>query len=232
MNTKIFCDIADISSIKKFNNKSIVKGFTTNPSLMRKAGAKDYKSYSKKILKSCKNKPISLEVFADDEREIFKQAKKINSWGKNVFVKIPVTNTNGDFMGGVLKELSSEGIPLNITAMMTSEQVYQVMNVTEQNCPLIFSVFAGRIADTGRDPVSCMKECLGIISSNSNAELLWASPRELYNIFQANEIGCHIITVGDSILDKIGLIGKNLDEYSLETVVTFFEDAKASGFEL
>ena len=134
-------------------------------------------------------------------------------------------------MGGTLKALSSE-FPLNITAMMTTEQVYQVMEATEKNCPLIFSVFAGRIADTGRDPVSCMKECLSIISSNSNAELLWASPRELYNIFQANEIGCHIITVGDSILEKVGLIGKNLDEYSLETVVTFFEDAKASGFEL
>ena len=232
LKVKIFADGADLLSIMKANKMPFIKGFTTNPSLMRKAGVSSYEDFSRELLQKINDKPVSLEVFADDERRIVKQAKKINSWGKNVFVKIPVTNTNGDFMGGVLKELSSEGIPLNITAMMTSEQVYQVMNVTEQNCPLIFSVFAGRIADTGRDPVSCMKECLGIISSNSNAELLWASPRELYNIFQANEIGCHIITVGDSILDKIGLIGKNLDEYSLETVVTFFEDAKASGFEL
>ena len=232
LKVKIFADGADLLSIMKANKMPFIKGFTTNPSLMRKAGVSSYEDFSRELLQKINDKPVSLEVFADDERRIVKQAKKINSWGENVFVKIPVTNTNGDFMGGVLKELSSEGIPLNITAMMTSEQVYQVMNVTEQNCPLIFSVFAGRIADTGRDPVSCMKECLSIISSNSNAELLWASPRELYNIFQANEIGCHIITVGDSILDKIGLIGKNLDEYSLETVVTFFEDAKASGFEL
>lgn len=232
LKVKIFADGADLLSIMKANKMPFIKGFTTNPSLMRKAGVSSYEDFSRELLQKINDKPVSLEVFADDERRIVKQAKKINSWGENVFVKIPVTNTNGDFMGGVLKELSSEGIPLNITAMMTSEQVYQVMNVTEQNCPLIFSVFAGRIADTGRDPVSCMKECLSIISSNSNAELLWASPRELYNIFQADEIGCHIITVGDSILDKIGLIGKNLDEYSLETVVTFFEDAKASGFEL
>ena len=152
--------------------------------------------------------------------------------GRKCFCKNTCYKYQRRFYGGTLKALSSEGIPLNITAMMTTEQVYQVMEATEKNCPLIFSVFAGRIADTGRDPVSCMKECLSIISSNSNAELLWASPRELYNIFQANEIGCHIITVGDSILEKVGLIGKNLDEYSLETVVTFFEDAKASGFEL
>ena len=232
LKVKIFADGADLLSIMKANEKPFIKGFTTNPTLMRKAGVSSYESFSRELLHKISDKPVSLEVFADDEKEIFKQAKKINSWGANVFVKIPVTNTNGDFMGGTLKALSSEGIPLNITAMMTTDQVYQVMEATEKNCPLIFSVFAGRIADTGRDPVSCMKECLSIISSNSNAELLWASPRELYNIFQANEIGCHIITVGDSILDKVGLIGKNLDEYSLETVVTFFEDAKASGFEL
>ena len=232
LNIKIFADGADLSSIIKANEKPFVKGFTTNPSLMRIAGVESYEGFAKTVLSKIPDKPVSFEVFADDEEEILKQARKIYSWGSNVFVKIPITNTKGNSMCDVLKQLSSERIPLNVTAMMTSKQVSDVIDATVGDSSLICSVFAGRIADTGVDPILCMKECLSIMKPNPNAELLWASPRELINIYQADEIGCHIITIGNSILEKFHLIGKDLYEYSLETVSTFFDDAKDSGYKI
>ena len=232
MNTKIFCDIADISSIKKFNNKSIVKGFTTNPSLMRKAGAKDYKSYSKKILKICDSKPVSLEVFADEYEEMKTQAKKINTWGKNVYVKVPVTNSKGKFMGKIIKELNNQNIKLNITAIYSAKQTKKILRLINKKTKVIISIFAGRAGDVGKDPIPEFKKSISIARNYKNVEILWASVREPYNYLQAKQLGCHIITVPPSIIEKIEKFGKNFDQLTIETVKTFLIDSKKSNFKI
>ena len=232
MKTKIFCDIAELDQIKKFNKKKIVKGFTTNPSLMRKAGAKNYQDYSKKILKYCSSMPISFEVFADDFKGMKSQALIINNWGKNVYVKIPVTNTKQISCASLINKLSAEGVQLNITAILSLDQVSDVADALKNGSSSFVSVFAGRIADTGVDPVPLMKRALEILKPVSNAELLWASPREVLNVYQAESIGCHIITATTDILKKLDFKGKDLEEYSLETVQMFFDDAQQAGYRL
>ena len=232
MNTKIFCDIADLSSIKKFNKKSIVKGFTTNPSLMRKAGAKDYKSYSKQILKVCPKKPISFEVFADDQKSMIDQGKKINSWGKNVYVKVPVVNSKNKFMGGVIKELNNQNIKLNITAVYSAKQTKKILKVINKRIKVIISVFAGRAGDTGKDPVPEFMQSIKLAKKFKNVEILWASVREPYNYLQAKQLGCHIITIPPSIIEKIEKFGKSFDQLTKETVKTFLVDSKKSKFKI
>ena len=218
MNTKIFCDIADISSIKKFNKKSIVKGFTTNPSLMRKAGAKDYKSYSKQILKVCKNKPISFEVFADDQDSMIEQGRKINSWGKNVYVKVPVVNSKNKFSGNVIKELNSKNIKLNITAVYTAKQTAKILKVINKKTKVIISIFAGRAGDTGKDPIPEFVKSIKLAKNYKNVEILWASVREPYNYLQAKQLGCHIITIPPAVIEKIEKFGKSFNQLTIETV--------------
>ena len=232
MKTKIFCDIAELDLIKKFNKKKIVKGFTTNPSLMRKAGAKDYKSYSKKILKICTNKPVSLEVFADDYDDMKKQAIQINELAKNVYVKIPVVNSKGKFMGKIIKELNSKNIKLNITAIYSAKQVEKILKLINKNTKVIFSIFAGRAADTGKDPVPEFKKSIYLSKKFRNVEILWASVREPYNYLQAKQIGCHIITVPPSIIEKIENFGKTFDQLTKETVKAFLVDSKKSNFKI
>ena len=232
MNTKIFCDIADIPSIKKFNNKSIVKGFTTNPSLMRKAGAKDYKSYSKQILKVCKNKPISFEVFADDQVSMIEQGKKINSWGKNVYVKVPVVNSKNKFSGNVIKELNSNNIKLNITAVYTAKQTKKILKLINKKTKVIISIFAGRAGDAGRDPIPEFKESIKLAKKFKNVEILWASVREPYNFIQAKQLGCHIITIPPSIIEKIEKFGKSFEQLTTETVKAFLVDSRKSKFKI
>ena len=231
MKTKIFCDIADISTIKKFNKKKIVKGFTTNPSLMRKAGAKNYKDYSKKILKITK-KPISFEVFADDYKSMKHQALIINSWSKNIYVKIPVENSKGKFMGKLIKELNKEGIKLNITAVYSSIQVQKILKNLNKKSKVIISIFAGRAGDTGIDPIPEIKKSLTISKSFKNVEILWASVREPYNYLQSKQMGCHIITVPPKIIEKIENFGKTFKELTRETVKGFLEDSKKSKFKI
>ena len=230
MSIKIFCDIADLSLIKKFNKKNIVKGFTTNPSLMRKAGAKDYKSYSKKILRICNNKPVSLEVFADEYAEMKKQALEINMWGKNVYVKVPVTNSKGKFMGKIIKELNSQNIKLNITAIYSAKQVEKILKLINKKSKVILSIFAGRAGDTGKDPIPKIKKSIYLSKKFKNTEILWASVREPYNYLQAKQIGCHIITVPPSIIQKIENFGKTFDQLTKETVKAFLVDSKKSKF--
>ena len=232
MGTKIFCDIAELKQIKKFNKKKIVKGFTTNPSLMRKAGAKDYKQYSKNILKICKKKPVSLEVFADDYKNMKKQALIINKWGKNVYVKIPVINSKGYFMGEVIKELNSKNIKLNITAVYTAAQTKKILSLINKKTKLIISIFAGRTADTGKDPVPEFKKSINYAKKFKNVEILWASVREPYNYLQAKNLGCNIITVPPSIIEKIEKFGKSFDRLTKETVKTFLIDSKKSKFKI
>jgi len=232
LKTKIFCDIAKLDLIKKFNKKKIVKGFTTNPSLMRKAGAKDYKSYSKKILKICTNKPVSLEVFADDYDDMKKQAIQINELAKNVYVKIPVVNSKGKFMGKIIKELNSKNIKLNITAIYSAKQVEKILKLINKNTKVIFSIFAGRAADTGKDPVPEFKKSIYLSKKFRNVEILWASVREPYNYLQAKQIGCHIITVPPSIIEKIENFGKTFDQLTKETVKAFLVDSKKSNFKI
>jgi len=232
MNTKIFCDIAEINQIKKFNKKKIVKGFTTNPSLMRKAGAKDYKSYAKKILKVCSNKPVSLEVFADDYINMKKQALKINKWGKNVYVKIPITNSKGFFTGKVIKELNNQNIKLNITAVYSFSQTKKILKLINKKTKVIISIFAGRAADTGKDPVPEFKKSVMFSKKFKNVEILWASVREPYNFLQAKQLGCHIITVPPSIIQKIEKFGKSFDQLTKETVKNFLSDSKKSRFKI
>jgi len=229
MSTKIFCDIADILSIKKFNKKNIVKGFTTNPSLMRKAGAKDYAKYSKKILKICK-KPISFEVFGDDHFSMKKQALIINSWGKNVFVKIPVINSKGIFMGKLIRELNDMNIKLNITAVYSSDQTKKILKNLNKKTAVIISIFAGRAADTGLDPIPTFKKSIYLSKNYKNVKILWASVREPYNFIQAKKVGCHIITVPPSIIEKIERFGKTINQLSKETVIGFLKDSKKSKF--
>ena len=232
MNTKIFCDIAEIEIIQKFNKKIIVKGFTTNPSLMRKAGAKDYELYSKKILKICKNKPVSLEVFADEYSQMIKQATKINNWAKNVYVKIPVTNSKGKFMGKVIRELNSKNIKLNITAVYTAKQTEKILKNLNKKTKVIISIFAGRAADAGKDPVPEFKKSIKISKRFKNVEILWASVREPYNYIQAKQLGCHIITVPPKIIEKIQSFGKTFDSLTKETVKAFLVDSKKSKFKI
>ncbi len=232
MNTKIFCDIADINLIKKFNNKKIVKGFTTNPSLMRKAGAKDYKSYCQKILKICKNKPVSFEVFGDDYNSMLDQALKIKSWGKNVYVKIPVVNSKGKFTGKIINELNSRKIKLNITAVYTSKQTEKILQMINKKTKVIISIFAGRAADTGKDPIPQFIKSIKISKRFKNVEILWASVREPYNYLQSKQIGCHIITIPPGIIEKIEKSGKTYDQLTKETVKAFLEDSRKSSFRL
>ncbi len=232
MNTKIFCDIAEIDQIKKFNKKKIVKGFTTNPSLMRKAGAKDYKSYSKKILAICKNKPVSLEVFADEYYDMKKQAFEINSWANNVYVKIPIVNSKGKFMGRIIKELNSQNIKLNITAVYTSNQVDKILKLINKNSKVIISIFAGRAGDTGKDPIPEFKRSIAKARNFKNVEILWASVREPYNYLQAKKVGCHIITIPPAVIKKIENFGKSFNELTIETVKAFLKDSRKSKFKL
>ena len=232
MNIKIFCDIADISSIKKFNNKSIVKGFTTNPSLMRKAGAKDYKSYSKQILKVCRNKPISFEVFADDQDSMIEQGRKINSWGKNVYVKVPVVNSKNKFSGNVIKELNSKNIKLNITAVYTAKQTEKILKLINKKTKVIISIFAGRAGDTGKDPIPEFTKSIKLAKKFKNVEILWASVREPYNYLQAKQLGCHIITIPPAVIEKIEKFGKSFNQLTIETVKAFLVDSKKSNFKI
>ena len=232
MKTKIFCDIADFSSISKFNKKSIVQGFTTNPSLMRKAGAKDYKSYSKQILKVCPKKPISFEVFADDQKSMIDQGKKINAWGKNVYVKVPVVNSKSKFMGDVIRELNNQNIKLNITAVYSAKQTEKILKVINKKSKVIISIFAGRAGDAGKDPVPEIVKSIKLAKKFKNVEILWASVREPYNYLQAKQLGCHIITIPPSIIKKIEKFGKSFDQLTKETVKAFLVDSKKSRFKI
>ena len=232
MKTKIFCDIADYKTIKLFNNKSLVDGFTTNPSLMRLAGAKNYKDYSLKILKICKKKPISFEVFADNPKEMLKQAYKINSWGKNVYVKIPVVNSRGLFMGSVIKELSDKGIKLNITAVYTFEQTKKIFKNLNKKTKSIISIFAGRMADKGKDPLPIFKKSISLTKKSKNIEILWASTREAYNYIQAKQLNCNIITMPPKVINQIDGFGKSFNAMTIDTVKGFLKDSKKSNFKI
>ena len=232
MNTKIFCDIADLSSVKKFNKKKIVKGFTTNPSLMRRAGAKNYESYSKQVLKICRNKPISFEVFADDQKVMIEQGKKICNWGKNVYVKVPVVNSKNIFTGKVIKELSNQNIKLNITAVYTATQTAKILKMIKKKTKVIISIFAGRSGDAGKDPLPELIKSIKLAKRYKNVEILWASVREPYNYLQAKQIGCHIITIPPEIIKKIENFGKSFDQLTKETVKAFLIDSKKSNFKI
>ncbi|MCP5081957.1 MAG: transaldolase [Alphaproteobacteria bacterium] len=229
---KVFADGADMQGILDMYANPDIQGFTTNPTLMRQAGVEDYEKFARELLEKIQDKPVSLEVFADEFDEMERQALKIASWGGNVNVKIPITNTKGEKSAPLIKKLSAQGVVVNVTAMMTLEQVQDVADALDPNTGAIVSVFAGRIADTGIDPVPHMTEALNILKSRPKAELLWASPRELLNIFQADWMGCHIITVTNSLLAKLALVGKDLDEYSRETVEMFYRDASSAGYTL
>lgn len=229
---KLFADGADLQSMVEMASKPYIQGLTTNPTLMRKSGVSDYVSFAKTVLNEIKDKPISFEVFSDELEEMKIQAEKIASWGENVYVKIPICNTRGESTRSVVEFLVNNGIKVNVTALMTEVQVNEVAKVLNRDVPSCVSVFAGRIADTGRDPLPIMEESLSILTSNPNTELIWASPRELLNVFQANSIGCHIITATNDILAKLALVNKDLTEYSLETVQMFYKDAVSSGFRI
>tara|TARA_Y100000294_G_scaffold40727_1_gene36872 strand:+ start:234 stop:926 length:693 start_codon:yes stop_codon:yes gene_type:complete len=229
--TKIFCDIADINLIKRFNKKSIVKGFTTNPSLMRKAGAKNYKAYSQKILKITK-KPVSFEVFADDEKNMILQGLKINSWGKNVYVKVPVANSKGRFMGKVIKELNKKKIKLNVTAVYSAKQTNQILKKINKHTKVIISIFAGRMADKGKDPIKEIASSIKFAKKYKNVEILWASVRESYNYLQAKQLKCNIITVPPAIIEKIEKFGTSLKNLTISTVKNFLIDSKKSKFKI
>jgi len=232
MGIKLFCDIAELNLIKKFNKHKIVKGFTTNPSLMRKAGAKDYKSYSKKILNVCNKKPISLEVFADDFNSMINQGIEINNWGKNVYVKVPVVNSKNKFTGKVIQELNKKNIKLNITAVYTSKQTEKILKKINKKTKVIISIFAGRAGDTGKDPVPEFIKSIKIAKRFKNVEILWASVREPYNYIQAKHLGCHIITIPPAIIEKIQNFGKSFNQLTTETVKAFLIDSKKSNFKI
>ena len=232
LKVQIFADGADKASMLDLYRQSYIKGFTTNPTLMRKAGVTDYERFAREILQSIPDRPISFEVFADDEIEMERQARKIARWASNVYVKIPVTNTRSQPMDNLIRRLSTDGIQVNATALLALDQVRHVAQALRGGAPSYISVFAGRVADTGRDPVPLMKSALELMAPEPRCQLVWASPRELLNIFQADEIGCHIITVTSDVLKKISLIGKDLHEYSLETVRMFHNDAAHSKFTL
>ena len=230
LNIHIYADGADINGITTIAQNPLIKGFTTNPTLMRKAGISNYEKFAREVLEIITDRPVSFEVFADEFREMERQALRIASWGKNVNVKIPITNTKGEVSFNLIHELSQQGVVLNVTAVMTHDQIRQVASAASKSVPLIVSVFAGRIADTGVDPVPHMRIAKALLSDLPNAKLLWASPRELLNIFQANEIGCDIITVTKDVLAKLNLVDKDLEQYSLETVSMFYSDAVAAGY--
>ena len=232
MKTKIFCDSADFTTIKKFNNNSLVSGFTTNPSLMKLSGAKNYRHYSLKLLKVCKKKPISLEVFGDTFDQMLRQAMIINSWGKNVYVKIPVVNSKGLFSGKVIKTLSQKGIKLNITAVYTVSQVKKILKSINKNSKTIISIFSGRMSDVGKDPVPIIKESVRLTKKMKKVEILWASTREAYNYLQAKKCGCSIITMPSAIIQKISKFGKTYQELTLDTVKIFLKDSVASDFKI
>ena len=232
MKTKIFCDSADYKTIKSFSKNSLVDGFTTNPSLMRLAGAKNYKDYSMQILKICKKKPISFEVFADNAKEMLQQAYKINTWGKNVYVKIPVVNSKGIFMGPVIKKLSSNGIKLNITAVYTYHQTKKIFKCLNKQTKSIISLFAGRMADKGKDPLPVFKKSIALTKKFKNIEILWASTREPYNYIQAKQLNCHIITMPPKIINQIKSFGKSPKAMTLDTVKGFLKDSRKSKFKL
>ena len=232
MKTKIFCDSADFKTIKFFNDKKIVNGFTTNPSLMRLSGAKNYKNYSLKILKICRKKPISFEVFADNHKEMLDQAYKISKWGKNVYVKIPVVNSKGNFTGKVIRELSNKGIKLNITAVYTFEQTVKIFNCLNKKSKSIISIFAGRMADKGKDPLPIFKKSISLTKKYKNIEILWASTREAYNFLQAKKLNCNIITMPPKIIKQINVFDKNAKKMTLDTVKGFLKDSKKSKFKL
>jgi len=229
---KLFADGADLAGIREMASNPAIRGFTTNPTLMRKAGVSDYKAFALQALQAVNGLPISFEVFADEFGEMEKQAHEIASWGKNIYVKIPVTNTKGEFSGPLVERLSRAGVQVNVTAVMTLDQVKRVTGRLAAEIPAIISVFAGRIADTGRDPMPIMAEAVKTMKKKPKAELIWASPRELLNILQAGEVGCHIITATNDILKKLSLVGKDLDAYSLETVEMFYKDANAAGYSI
>lgn len=232
LRVKIFADGADLAGMIEMYANPLIKGFTTNPTLMRKAGISDYRAFAKSVLEAIPDRPISFEVFADEFAEMERQAREIASWGANVYVKIPITNTRADSAGELIRVLARDGVRLNVTALTTLEQVALVAECLDKATPSIVSVFAGRVADTGRDPVPMMAEALEILRPLPKAELLWASPRELLNIIQADQIGCQIITVTNDVLKKLPLIGKDLTEYSLETVKMFYDDASRAGYSL
>ena len=232
MNTKIFCDTADLATIKKFNKKKIVKGFTTNPSLMRKAGAKDYKLYCKKILNIIKNKPISFEVFSDNQPSMIEQGKKINKWGKNIYVKVPVVNSKNQFTGKVIKELNNNKIKLNITAVYSAKQTEKVLKLINRKTKVIISIFAGRAGDAGKDPLPEFRNSIKLAKKFKNVEILWASVREPYNYLQSKQLGCHIITIPPAIIEKIEKFGKTFDQLTMETVKAFLDDSKKSKFKI
>jgi transaldolase len=229
---KIFADGADLPSMVRLAALEHIKGLTTNPTLMRQAGITDYKAFASDVLAAIPDKPISFEVFADEPVEMLRQARLIASWGENVYVKMPVTTTDGTSTEPMVRQLSMDGVKLNVTALMTPQQVADVAAALEPGVPAIISVFAGRVADTGRDPVPLMIECVDLLADLDAIELIWASPRELLNIFQADAIGCDIITVTPDLLKKLELVGKDLDEFSLETVQMFYRDATMAGFQL
>ncbi len=230
--TQIYCDIADINVIKNYSKRKIVAGFTTNPSLMRKAGAQNYEKYSKEILRVCKNKPISFEVFADDYNKILKQALKIKTWGKNVYVKIPVENSKGVFMGKVIEQLSNNNIKMNITAVYTHKQTKRILSKIKKKSNVIISIFAGRAGDVGRDPIPEIKKSIKQAKKFKNVKILWASVREPYNYLQAKQLRCHIITIPPSIIEKIEKFGKTFKALTLETVKGFLIDSKKSKFNI
>jgi transaldolase len=232
LKVKVFADGADIKSIREAYANPAIKGFTTNPTLMRNAGVNDYKAFALEVLKVVPDRHVSFEVFADDLPTMEAQAQEIASWGPNVFVKIPVTNTKGEFTGPILATLSRSGVRVNVTAVFTLEQVTRIAEALADNVPAVVSVFAGRIADTGRDPVPHMVECLKLLRNRPKAELLWASPREVLNIFQADDIGCQIITCTPDMIKKLSLTGKDLDAYSRETVQMFYKDATSAAYSI
>ncbi|HEY0322908.1 MAG TPA: transaldolase [Pyrinomonadaceae bacterium] len=230
LKVKLFADGADLGVITEMAANPLIKGFTTNPTLMRKAGVKDYRAFALDVLKVVTKRPVSFEVFSDDFEEMELQALEIASWGQNVFVKIPVTNTKGESSGQLIKRLSKSGVQLNVTALMTPAQVASVVDNLSDLTRNFISVFAGRVADTGRDPLPIMTESVNIMRAYPQTELIWASPRELLNVFQADAVGCHVITATDDILKKLSLVGKDLDTFSLETVYMFWQDAEKAGY--
>tara|TARA_B100001121_G_C18546628_1_gene553341 strand:+ start:176 stop:874 length:699 start_codon:yes stop_codon:yes gene_type:complete len=232
MSTKIFCDIADLNTIKKFYNKKIIKGFTTNPSLMRKAGAKNYSSYCKQIIGICKNKPISFEVFGDNSKSMINQGQKISTWANNIYVKVPIINSKNKFTGRVIRELNKKGIKLNITAVYTAKQTKKILKVINKKTKVIISIFAGRAADSGKDPIPEFKKSISMAKKFKNVEILWASVREPYNYLQSKQLGCHIITIPPSIIEKIEKFGKTFDQLTIETVKAFLIDSKKSKFKI
>ena len=230
--TKIFCDTADIKVIKRLNKNPLVAGFTTNPSLIKLSGAKNYKNYSKKLLKICKKKPISLEVIADEFNEIEKQAYEIKSWGNNVYVKIPIINSKGNFSGKIIKRLSDKGLKLNITAVYTVEQVKKIIKCLNKNSHTIISIFSGRMADVGKDPIPIIQKSVRITKKMKNIQILWASTREAYNYMQANDCQCNIITMPPKIIEKISKFGQSFKTLTLDTVKTFYKDAVDANFKI